>query len=258
MKKAYPQKAGGHENQVLIRGEKESVRINKYLTAAGFCSRRQADRLVEEQRVKIDGAVAEIGAQVRSGQFVTVDGKAVIPAQNHVYIALNKPVGITCTLEEDIIGNIGDFMDFHRRIFPIGRLDKDSSGLILLTSDGDIVNDILRAENNNEKEYIVKVNRAVTEEFLNKMRGGVEITNMRTKKRVVTKESRVEQIGAKSFKIVLTQGFNRQIRRMCTELGYRVAELRRVRIMNIGIGDLAIGQWRYLTQEELDGLGGLL
>lgn len=258
MKKAHQQPAGGVEAQVFFRHAKESVRINKYMTVAGVCSRRQADRLIEENRVTIDGAPASIGSQVYAGQTVAIDGSPIAPAESHVYIALNKPEGITCTLEQDVPGNIGDFMNFHRRIFPIGRLDKDSSGLILLTSDGDIVNEILYAENNHEKEYIVQVSRPLTPDFIKQMQGGVEITNMRTKKRVVTKPCTVKRLGEKTFQIILTQGLNRQIRRMCTELGYRVTGLRRVRIMNILLGDLKLGAWRYLTQKELDGLSRLL
>lgn len=239
------------KNQIFHHEEKESVRINKYLTASGFCSRREADRLVAEERVTIDGVLAEMGAQVLQGQVVQVDDITIASKQNHVYIALHKPIGITCTLEGDKDGNIADFMNHKERIFPIGRLDKDSSGLILLTSDGDIVNKILRAENNHEKEYIVRVDERITPEFLRKMAEGVEITNMRTKKREVTKKCVVKQIDTYTFRLVLTQGLNRQIRRMCTELGYGVYTLRRVRIMNIELGELKVGQWRYLTQEEL-------
>lgn len=252
MEKAYQLKQGKDaENQVFHHEEKESVRINKYLTAAGFCSRRKADKLVEEKRVKIDGDLAVMGSQVLPNQVVTVDGEVIKIKQKHVYIALNKPVGITCTLEVDKQGNIGDFMDYDKRIFPIGRLDKDSSGLILLTSDGDIVNKILRSENNHEKEYVVQVNRNIEPDFIKKMSEGVEITNKRTNTRETTKKCRVRQLSENTFNIVLTQGLNRQIRRMCTELGYRVTALRRERIMYVHLGDLKIGQWRYLTQEEL-------
>lgn len=231
--------------------EKGSLRVNKYLTACGFCSRREADRLVADNRVTIGGVAATMGAQVLPGQEVMVDGKPVKEKQGFVYIALNKPVGITCTLEQDVPGNIADFMQHKERIFPIGRLDKDSSGLLLLTSDGDIVNKILRAENNHDKEYIVQVNHTITPAFLQKMAQGVEITNMRTKTRELTKQCVVEKLTPTSFKLVLTQGLNRQIRRMCTELGYRVLSLQRVRIMNIHLGNLQSGQWRYLTPEEL-------
>lgn len=257
MKKAYHQKqpedTGGQHFQ-HSEEENKPLRINKYLTAAGFCSRREADRLVEEGRVSIDGTPAIMGAGVLPGQQVQVDGKEVAASQSHVYIALNKPIGIACTLEQNVDGNIGNYMSFKQRIFPIGRLDKDSSGLILLTSDGDIVNKILRAENCHEKEYIVQVNRPLTPAFLEKMAAGVEITNMRTKTRERTKKCGVRQLGHRTFSLTLTQGLNRQIRRMCTELGYSVNTLQRIRIMNIHLGDLTVGQWRYLTQEELTAL----
>lgn len=255
MKKAYHLKqAESAKNQVFVHDGRESVRVNKYLTASGYCSRREADRLVEEQRVKIDGELATLGSQVAQGQTVTVDDQEISGKKSHVYIALNKPVGITCTTELDKEGNITDFVSFHERIFPIGRLDKDSSGLILLTSDGDVVNKILRAENNHEKEYIVQVNRFVNQSFIKSMSAGVEITNMRTKTRERTNKCKVEQIDDHKFRIVLTQGLNRQIRRMCTELDYKVNSLERVRIMNIELGSLKLGQWRYLTQDELTAL----
>lgn len=255
MKKAYQVNQEAENSGSVFRQEnKEEVRINKYLTAAGFCSRRGADKLVEEKRVTVDGALAQMGTKVLPGQTVQVDGKEIAAGQNHVYIALNKPEGITCTTEGDVEGNIIDFMGVRERIFPIGRLDKDSSGLILLTSDGDIVNKILRAENHHEKEYIVKVKQEITPAFLQKMSEGVEITNMRNKTRVVTQKCRVKQLGPKTFCIVLTQGLNRQIRRMCTELGYNTLALRRVRIMNIRLGELQTGQWRYLTRQELEEL----
>lgn len=259
MKKAYQLKQASDANkQVFHHPEKTSIRINKYLSSSGFCSRRKADKLIEEQRVSIDGTVATVGAQVTKGQIVQVDGIQISNTKSHVYIALNKPIGITCTLETDVEGNISDFMDYDQHIFPIGRLDKDSSGLILLTSDGDIVNKLLRAENNHEKEYVVQVDKDLTPEFIEKMAAGVEITNMRTKTRVVTKKSEVKQLGPRSFSIILTQGFNRQIRRMCTELGYRVLALRRERIMNIHLGSLKTGQWRYLSSEELSVLNKMI
>lgn len=253
MKKAYQLKQAEDVNsQMLNHQEKESVRINKYLAESGFCSRRKADKLVEENRVKIDGVLAIVGSKVLRGQTILVDDEMINRKQEHVYIVLNKPVGITCTLEEDKSDNIADFMDYPKRIFPVGRLDKDSSGIILLTSDGDIVNKILRAENNHEKEYIVSVNKDISPDFIKKMSVGVEITNMKKKTRQVTKECDIEQLNPRSFRIILTQGLNRQIRRMCTELGYRVTALRRIRIMNIEINNLKIGQWRYVTQEELN------
>lgn len=259
MKKAYQLKQiTDTPNQAISHQEKESVRVNKYLTNCGFCSRRKADEYIMEGRVTIDGIPAIVGTQVQAGQVVLVDGVQISNSQNHVYIALNKPTGITCTLEPDIEGNIADFMDYHQRIFPIGRLDKDSSGLIILTSDGDIVNKILRAENNHDKEYTVHVDQDITPLFLSKMATGVEITNMRTKTRVVTKECKIEQRDARTFTLILTQGLNRQIRRMCTELGYHVVKLQRERIMNIQVGDLNLGQWRYLTQEELNEINKMI
>ena len=259
MRKAYQlEQASGGREQVFNHQEKESVRLNKYLANSGFCSRRQADKLIEEGSVTVDGQVAAMGSQVKEGQVVLVNGTQVSDTQNHVYIVLNKPTGITCTVEKDIEGNISDFMDYPQRIFPIGRLDKDSSGLILLTSDGDIVNKILRAENNNDKEYLVDVDKDITPIFLRKMATGVEITNMRNKTRVVTKKCQVKQIDSRSFSIILTQGLNRQIRRMCTELGYKVVGLQRIRIMNIHLGSLKVGQWRYLTQEELSTLNKMI
>ena len=252
MKKAYHQKhPEDGKGQVFLHGEKESTRINKYLADCDFCSRRGAEEYITEGRVTIDGEIAMMGSQVFTGQQVMVDEQIITKMQTQVYIALNKPVGITCTLEQTKAGNIGDFMGFEPRVFPIGRLDKDSSGLILLTNDGDIVNKILHAENNHEKEYIVEVDKAISPMFIEKLKTGVEITNMRTKNRVVTKKSKVERVNANCFKITLTQGLNRQIRRMCTELGYRVTALQRVRIMNIELGNLKVGHWRYLTQKEL-------
>lgn len=252
MKKAYHWKHPEDSNrQIFHHEEKNLVRINKYLANSGFCSRRAADKLIMESRVTIDGEIAAMGSQVSPGQTVLVDEQNIAPKPDQVYIALNKPVGITCTVDEKTPGNIADFMDYKERIFPVGRLDKDSSGLILLTNDGDIVNKILRAEHDHEKEYIVEVNCTITSSFIEKMGAGVEITNMRTKMRERTKKCIVTQLNSHCFKIILTQGLNRQIRRMCTELGYRVTALRRVRIMNIELGELEVGHWRYVTQEEL-------
>lgn len=230
------------------------MRINKYLSECGFCSRREADTLLAEGRVQIDGVVAGIGAEWHEGVCVTVDGSEVRPrpvARNkrrHVYIMLNKPVGITCTTDERVKGNIIDFIDHPKRIFPIGRLDKDSEGLILLTSNGDIVNHILRAENRHEKEYLVGVDKPVTDEFLRAMARGVRIH------RTVTKPCKTWRLAKFGFRIILTQGLNRQIRLMSQALGYRVTQLRRVRIMNVTLGKLRPGAWRNLTDKELAGL----
>lgn len=222
------------------------------MVSTGYCSRREADRLVEARRITINGEPCELGSQVQDGDVVCVDGKPIQSTEELVYIALNKPVGITCTAESRIKGNIIDFVNHPQRIFPIGRLDKDSQGLILLTNDGDIVNRILRSENNHEKEYIVTVDKPVTDEFLKGMAGGVEILG------TVTKKCKVTRVGNYVFRIILTQGLNRQIRRMCKAFGYRVFKLERIRIMNIKLGDLPIGQWRDLTLQEFNKLQSLL
>lgn len=219
----------------------------------GYCSRREADRLLEEGRIKINGITPELGTKVSDSDEITVDGKSIRKvAEEHVYIALNKPVGIVCTTDtKREKNNIVDFVNHPKRVFPIGRLDKPSEGLILLTSDGDIVNKILRARNNHEKEYIVRVNKPITPKFLEKMRNGVPILD------TVTRKCEVEQLDTLSFRIVLTQGLNRQIRRMCEYLGYEVKKLKRIRIMNIHL-DLPVGQWRDLTAEEMKTLDALL
>ncbi|WNC15707.1 23S rRNA pseudouridine(2604) synthase RluF [Brevibacillus brevis] len=224
------------------------MRINKYISETGFCSRRESDKLIEAGRVTINGRPAELGSTVDPGDDVRIDGNPVGPKKKNVYIALNKPVGITCTTELHVKGNIIDFVGHPERIFPIGRLDKDSQGLILLTNDGDIVNKILRAENNHEKEYIVTVDKPITPTFLQGMAGGVRILG------TVTKPCKVTKLGDRVFQIILTQGLNRQIRRMCQAFGYQVRQLKRVRIMNIHLGHLRVGQWRDLTPEELQEL----
>ncbi|MDU8976086.1 MAG: 23S rRNA pseudouridine(2604) synthase RluF, partial [Clostridium perfringens] len=200
---------------------------------------------IEQGRVKIDGLKATTGMKVSKGQSVSIDGKPLKVENELVYIALNKPVGITCTTESKIKGNIVDFINHEKRIFPIGRLDKDSQGLIFMTNDGDIVNKILRAGNNHEKEYIVTVNKPITDEFIKGMSNGVPILGTVTKKCLVKKESK------NSFRIILTQGLNRQIRRMCEYFGYEVKKLERIRIMNVSLGNLKMGSWRYLTKKEL-------
>lgn len=229
------------------------MRLNKYISDTGFCSRREADRLIQERRVTINGKPAVIGVQVGDDDEVRVNGQ-IVRAKTRgghkvkVYIALNKPVGVTCTTERHVRGNIVDFVDHQERVFPIGRLDKDSEGLILLTNDGDIVNRVLRAENNHEKEYLVGVDRAVGEDFLAAMARGVNIGEATT---LPCKVTRLSKFG---FRIVLTQGLNRQIRRMCETLGFQVQSLQRVRIMNIRLERLKLGQWRNLTPAELKGL----
>ncbi|MDA9557240.1 23S rRNA pseudouridine(2604) synthase RluF [Vibrio sp.] len=227
----------------------ESKRLNKYISETGFCSRREADRLIEQGRVTINGNIPEMGTKVVQGDNVCVDGNPISsPTEKPIYIALNKPTGITCTTERNIPGNIVDFIGHRKRIFPIGRLDKPSDGLILLTNDGDIVNKILRAGNNHEKEYVVRVDKPITEQFIKQMSAGVNILDTITLPCTVTKETKF------SFRIVLTQGLNRQIRRMCETLGYEVFKLRRVRIMNISLDGIPNGEWRYLTDAELSSL----
>lgn len=230
------------------------MRVNKYISETGLCSRREADELLAAGRVTINGARAEVGAKALEGDEVRVDGEIVrlkaAPrgARRHVYIALNKPIGITCTTDTGVPGNIVDFVDHQQRIFPVGRLDKDSEGLILLTSNGDIVNEILRSENAHEKEYLVGVNKPVSEGFLAGMARGVRVHGQ------MTKPCRTARIAKFGFRIVLTQGLNRQIRLMAAAFGYRVTQLRRVRIINVKLGNLRIGQWRNLTDAELKGL----
>ena len=230
------------------------TRINKYLSEVGYCSRRKADRLIEEGRVTINGKISEIGAKVEDGDQVEVEGQRIEkPTKpNNVYLAFNKPVGIVCTTDRGVEpDNIIDFIKYPKRIFPIGRLDKPSEGLIFLTNDGDIVNKILRARNNHEKEYIVSVDRPINSEFIQTMSNGVEILE------TTTKNCFIKKLGPKKFKIILTQGLNRQIRRMCETLGYRVQSLKRVRIMNIKL-DVPTGKYRELTKKELQELNQLL
>lgn len=232
------------------------MRVNKYISEAGLCSRREADEWLMAGRVSINGEVVGTGAKALEGDEVRVDGElvkarvlaATPAAKKAVYIALHKPVGITCTTDQSIDGNIVDFVDHAQRIFPVGRLDKDSEGLILLTSNGDIVNEILRAENHHEKEYLVAVNQAVTDEFLAGMARGVRVHGQ------MTRPCKVRKIAKYGFAIVLTQGLNRQIRLMAAAFGYRVTQLRRVRIVNVKLGALKPGQWRNLTDAELKGL----
>lgn len=224
------------------------MRLNKFISETGVCSRREADAWIEAGRVTVNGHRAVLGTQVSDGDAVCVDGRPVGAAKQHVYIALNKPVGVICTTERDVPGNIVDFVGHRERIFPIGRLDKDSEGLILLTNHGDIVNEILRSENDHEKEYLVSVDRPVTEIFLNGMASGVRILG------TVTKPCRIRRTGPSTFRIILTQGLNRQIRRMCSFFGYKVVRLKRVRVMNVELGALKTGEWRMLTAAEIKGL----
>lgn len=225
--------------------ENKGVRLNKYISDAGHCSRREADRWIEEGRVYIDGRKGTLGDRVLPGMKVTIEGERVKAQNRNVYIVLNKPVGIVCTTDKREPMNVVDFVDHDRRIYPIGRLDKDSEGLLLMTSDGDIVNRILRAAGRHEKEYQVTVDKPITHEFLTKMSSGVKILG------TTTLPCQIKKTGEKAFTIILTQGLNRQIRRMCETLGYRVKTLKRIRIMNIHLGNLKLGQWRNLTPNEM-------
>ncbi len=233
----------------------EKIRINKYLSEVGYCSRRAADKLLEEGRITINGKVPEMGTKVSDDDEILVDGKSIkknSEEEKHIYIAFNKPVGIVCTTDtQREKNNIVDYIKHPKRIFPIGRLDKPSEGLILLTSDGDIVNKILRSRNNHGKEYIVRVDKPITPTFLQKMRNGVPILD------TVTKKCEVEKIDTMTFRIILTQGLNRQIRRMCEYLGFEVKKLKRIRVLNIKL-DLPVGKWRDLTDEELSELKKLV
>ena len=231
-----------------------ATRINKYLSELGYCSRRVADRLIQEGKVTINGKIPEIGTKIEKGDQVEVEGQKIekLSKPKKIYLAFNKPVGIVCTTDRSVEpNNIIDFIKYPKRIFPIGRLDKKSEGLIFLTNDGDIVNKILRARNNHEKEYIVSVNRPINRKFIQSMSNGVEILE------TITRNCYVKQLGPKKFKIILTQGLNRQIRRMCESLGYRVQSLKRIRIMNIKL-DVPTGKYREFTQEELLELNELL
>ena len=224
-----------------------ATRINKYLSEVGYCSRRVADRLIEEGKVFINGEIPEIGAKVEETDQVEVKGQRIekTKKQKNIYLVFNKPVGIVCTTDRRVEpDNIIDFIKYPKRIFPVGRLDKLSEGLIFLTNDGDIVNKILRSKNNHEKEYIVTVNRSINKDFIQRMSNGVKILD------TITKRCFVEKVGPKRFKIILTQGLNRQIRRMCDSLGYRVKSLKRVRIMNIKL-NIPIGKYREFTKKEL-------
>jgi 23S rRNA pseudouridine2604 synthase len=226
----------------------DSIRINKAISDSGYCSRRQADTLIEAGHVTINGEIATLGDRAMPGDDIRVKGESIQKKENLVYIALNKPVGITCTTDRRIPGNVVDFINHEERIFHVGRLDKPSEGLLLMTNDGDIVNKILRAGNKHEKEYVVKVDRPITRDFIKRMSNGVPILD------TVTKKCEVEQLSRFVFRIVLVQGLNRQIRRMCEYLEYQVVSLKRTRIMHIELGDLKTGVWRDLTKDEVAGL----
>lgn len=222
----------------------EGIRLNKYIASSGICSRREADKLIESGKVSVNGIVADLGTRVLDGDSVEVEGKSVTPEDSMIYIAFNKPLGITCTTDRRDPSNIIDYINFSERIFPIGRLDKNSSGLILLTNNGDIVNTLLRSENGHEKEYVVTIDRPYDKEFIKTMSTGVPVLGR------MTLPAEVIPVNAKTFRIILKQGMNRQIRRMCEYLGYKVTRLKRIRFMNIKLGDLETGKWRYLTATE--------
>jgi 23S rRNA pseudouridine2604 synthase len=235
--------------------DKEQISLNKYISSSGFCSRREADKLIEQARVTVNDELVLPGAKVRPGDKVEVDGepiKSSAAKKRPIYIAFNKPVGVTSTTDVKDRSNIIYFIGHPKRIFPIGRLDKDSDGLIFLTNDGDIVNKILRAANNHEKEYIVSVDKAVTPEFVKQMSNGIPMLG------TVTRKCFVRQEGSRRFRIILTQGLNRQIRRMCEYLGYNVMTLTRVRIMNVQLGNLGVGKWRYFTPEEVSKMNDMV
>ena len=233
--------------------EKELIRLNKYLSEIGYCSRRAGDKLIESGRVLINNEIAALGQKVNTNDEIKIDKKVVnVKKKKKIYLALNKPIGIVCTTDTRVEkDNIIDFIDYHERIFPIGRLDKPSSGLILLTNDGDIVNKILRTEHNHEKEYLVKVDKALSQTIIDRMSKGVPILD------TITKECKIKKLASNEFKIILTQGLNRQIRRMCEYFNYKVISLERTRIMNIEL-DLPIGEYRELTKEEVSSLNKLI
>ena len=236
---------------IIQHEKKESIRLNKYISSSGYCSRREADRFIEDRKVMIDGSIAEVGTKVFEHQKVIVNGTPIVPKQKFIYIVLHKPTGITCTTNRTDPDNIVDYLNYKEPVFPIGRLDKDTSGLILMTNDGDIVNKILRSTYQHEKEYIVTVNGTITPAFIKRMQSGVKIYNAVTNKYQITKPCKVKKIDSRTFHLILTEGLNRQIRRMCTVLGFRVVKLKRIRVMNIKLEDMEVGAWRYVTKEEL-------
>ena len=223
----------------------ENKRLNKAISETGLCSRRAADKLIEDGKVKVNGEIAGLGVKVIATDEISIDGEIITKQVKNIYLVFNKPVGITCTTDTDIKGNIIDFINYHERIFPIGRLDKPSEGLIFMTNDGDIVNKILRAKNSHDKEYLVTVNKKITSQFIKQMRNSVPVLD------TVTKKCQVTKIDDFTFNIILTQGLNRQIRRMCEYFNYEVKTLKRIRIMNINLGNLKIGKYRSFTSTEL-------
>ncbi|WP_099203406.1 pseudouridine synthase [Miniphocaeibacter massiliensis] len=255
---AKKQSLNNKEKNIIEHKKKDSIRLNKYISDCGYCSRREADRLIEAGKVLVDGVEASVGMKINKNQIVEVEGNILKDNKERIYIALNKPKGITSTTDVNIKGNLTTLMNYPEMIFQIGRLDKDSTGLLLMTNDGDIVNKILREENGHDKEYLVTVNNRINEKFLKSMEQGVKIYNPVSNKYQKTKPAKVVKVSNKSFKIILQQGLNRQIRRMTKELGYRVVALKRLRVMNIKLGDLKEGGWRYLTEEELIEMNSLI
>lgn len=228
-----------------MENETQKKRLNKYISETGVCSRRGADKLIEAGKVLVNGSVPELGTRVDDNDEITIDGKPLKEKEKYIYLAFNKPVGITCTTEKKVKDNIVDYINYPKRIYPIGRLDKPSEGLIFLTNHGDIINLILRAGNNHEKEYVVTVDQAITPEFIEQMSAGVPVLD------TVSKKCKVTKVSTYVFTIILTQGLNRQIRRMCAHLGYKVTRLKRTRIMNVHLADLPKGKYRHLTAPEL-------
>lgn len=226
------------------KSSSEGIRLNKYIASSGTCSRREADKLIESGKVSVNGITADLGTRVFEGDTVEIEGRSIVPEDSMIYIAFNKPLGITCTTDRRDPSNIIDYINFSERIFPIGRLDKNSSGLILLTNNGDIVNKLLRSENGHEKEYVVTIDRPYDKDFIKNMSNGVPVLGR------MTLPAKVIPVNDKKFKIILKQGMNRQIRRMCEYLGYKVTRLKRIRFMNIKLGELETGKWRYLTAKE--------
>ena len=240
-----------HISKTSIQTKSSELRLNKFLSDAGICSRREADRLIEAGKVMIDGRTAVLGDKVNDSQRVTVNGREVTRNDELILLALNKPEGIECTTDASNPDNIVDFIHYPKRVYPIGRLDKNSTGLILLTNTGELVDQILRSSNQHEKEYVVTVDHKISPDFLKKMSAGVEIYIDNEDRSVKTRKCKTEQIDDNRFSIILTQGFNRQIRRMCKALGYSVTALKRVRVMNIRLDDLKEGSWREVTEDEI-------
>lgn len=239
------------DSSIIQHDPKETIRLNKYISSSGYCSRREADRLIEEGKVRIDGIVAEIGTRVLDTQEVEVENFKIEAKQKFVYIALNKPIGITCTTDLKDKDNIVEYLNLNERIFPIGRLDKDSSGLILMSNDGDIVNKILRSTNQHEKEYVVTLDNHISDEVIEQMQAGVKIYNPVSNEYQISKPCTITKVDSRTFHIILIEGLNRQIRRMCTAFGYHVEKLTRIRVMNIELGNMEVGTWRYISNEEL-------